>query len=91
MSWLDSLRDYLAERTMPWTLILVAMVTVFTVDVLWIAGVETTDTAALATGLAAVISALAAVIEARRGGAMRDHLADHEARLRVLEDRGRRP
>lgn len=83
-SWGDTIR-------WPLVAVLAAMVAVTVGEFLWIADAARPDTAALLTGAAAVVSAIAAVIEAKRGGDLRGNLADHEARLRVLEDRARRP
>lgn len=74
----------------PFVLVLVAMVVVIVAEGLWLADAAPPGTAALLTGAAAVVSAIAAVIEAKRGGELRGELADHEARLRVLEDRSSR-
>lgn len=84
-SWLDAIRG-------PYTMavVIVMMAVIVAADGLWLVGIATPDTAALLTGVAAVVSALAAVLEAKRGSANAHTLADHEARLRVLEDRGHR-
>lgn len=78
--------------TIRWPLALVVgcMLVVAIADALWLANATTPDVAATLTGIAAVVGALAAVIKAKRGSANATTLADHEARLRVLEDRGTR-
>lgn len=48
------------------------------------------DTAALMNGAAAIISAIAAIVAAQRNGESELVIRDHEARLRVLEDRANR-
>lgn len=51
---------------------------------------EAVSPGAVLMGIAAVITSAAAVIEAKRGSDQAATISDHEARLRVLEDRGQR-
>lgn len=74
----------------PLWLALACMAAVIVADGLWLASEVRPDVAAIMNGAAAVVTAIACIIEARRGNAAVDRLADHEARLRVLEDRGAR-
>lgn len=83
-AWSDVFRGY------PLALVILCMAAVVGVDAAWLAEAAPVDVAALVNGVAAVVAAVAALIEARRGSANRDAIADHEARLRVLEDRGTR-
>ena len=85
--WLDVITAP-ARSSMP--LVLLAMLVVVCADAAWLLEQVGSDTAAIVTGIAAVVGSLAAVIEARHGRLAREQLADHEARLRVLEDRGSR-
>jgi putative Ca2+/H+ antiporter (TMEM165/GDT1 family) len=74
----------------PLIVMILAMVAVSVADGLWLASLASPDAAAISNGIAAVVCAVAALVEARNGRADRHQIADHEARLRVLEDRGSR-
>ena len=74
----------------PLAVVTVAMVAVIVADGLWLASEVRPDVAALMNGAAAIVCAVAALIEAKNSRADRQQIADHEARLRVLEDRSTR-
>jgi hypothetical protein len=80
----DMLRGY------PLALVVAAMVWLAASNGLRLLDATSPDTAALMNGAAAIVSALAAIISARRSGVNEQQVADHEARLRVLEDRSHR-
>lgn len=77
--WHDVWRGY------PMALVLLAC-TMLTASGVWALADGPPDTIAWLTGIAAVISSLAAVLEARAAAEVRHTVADHEARIRVLED-----
>lgn len=91
-SWSDWWADWLDVIRAPVALALVvaAMLTLASSQTLWLFDAASPDAAALMNGAAAIASALAAIIAARRSGVNEQQVADHEARLRVLEDRGTR-
>jgi hypothetical protein len=86
--WGEYIHDML--RGYPLALVVGSMVALAVSNGLRLFDATSPDTAALMNGAAAIVSALAAIISARRSGVNEQQVADHEARLRVLEDRGHR-
>ena len=84
--WCDLWR-YVFRGPYTLRLALVCMACVVSSTALTLADPQGPDLSALINGVAAVVCALAAIIEATHGGKAKSQLADHEARIRVLESK----